>query len=80
MQTATIRELKHNTKRVLAIIEAGESVQVLRYNQPVAILSPIPPKEPFKMPDFAGRLKKIYGDKVLEVSWTDLIAEDRGER
>jgi antitoxin (DNA-binding transcriptional repressor) of toxin-antitoxin stability system len=79
MKTTSIRELKHDTKKVLALVEAGETVEITRYNQPVAILSPVT-KPPVKRPDFAARLKEIYGDKVLPTTGTEIISELRGER
>ncbi|MGA9900843.1 MAG: hypothetical protein WA718_04760 [Terriglobales bacterium] len=30
-----------------------------------------------KFPDFAARLRKIYGDKILAVSGAELISKDR---
>jgi hypothetical protein len=29
-------------------------------------------------PDFRARLKKIYGDKCLDTSWDDFLAERKG--
>ena len=42
MKTTTIRELKHDTSTVLAWVASGESVEVRRHREPVAILSPAP--------------------------------------
>ena len=79
MKTATIRELRHETSRILAWIENGESVEVQRKNKPVAVLSPINTALA-ERPDFAGRLREIYGDHALEDTGTDLVSELRGER
>jgi len=79
MKTTSIRELKHDTRKVLALVEAGETVEITRYNQPVAILSPVA-KSALKRPDFAARLKEIYGEKVLPATGTEIISELRGER
>ena len=79
MKTTSIRELKHDTKKVLALVEAGETVEVTRYNQTVAILSPVQ-KSVIKRPDFTARLKEIYGDKVLPTTATQMISEERGDR
>ena len=32
------------------------------------------------MPDFLGRLREIYGDRMLEVSGAELIRQDRDSR
>lgn len=80
MKQTTIRELKHATTRVLAMVEAGETVEVRRRKKPVAVLSPPDRKAMMKKPDFAARLKAIYGDSTLEATGTDLVNESRGER
>lgn len=79
MRTTTIRELKHATSTVLAWVAGGESVVVRRRDKPVAVLSP--PKRPARIarPDFLGRLRAIYGKRVLAATGTDLVAESRGE-
>ncbi len=79
MKTTSIRELKHDTSTVLAMVANGESVEVRRRNVPVAVISPIKPRKVMHR-DFRGRLKAIYGDQVLTVTGTDLISEDRGDR
>ena len=80
MKTTTIRELKHATSTVLGWVAAGETVEVQRRKQPVAVLSP--PKRTTRIvkPDFAARLRKVYGSAVLPVTGTALIAESRGTR
>ena len=79
VKTTTIRELKHDTTTVLSWVAAGESVEVRRRRQPVAILSSPKRKARMVRPDFAARLKAIYGAKVLATAGTDLVAEARGE-
>ena len=80
MKQTNIRELKHSTSRVLSIVESGQSVEVLRRKRPIAVLSPPDRKKRVEQPDFAARLKEIYGDKALEITGTELTAEARGER
>lgn len=80
MKQTTIRELKHATTRVLAMVEAGQTVEVRRRKKPVAVLSPPDTGRRMEKPDFAVRLKAIYGDACLETTGTDLVNESRGER
>ena len=80
MKTTTIRELKHDMTAVLARVTAGETVEVRRRGEPVAVLSAPRRKRTPVRPDFAARLKKIYGGKALPGTATELIAEARGER
>lgn len=80
MKQASIRELKNEMSKVLAMVEAGETVEVRRRKQTVAILSPPGRNLPVKMPDFAARMKAIYGEGVLASTGTDLVGESRGIR
>lgn len=80
MKQASIREMKHETSRVLEMVESGQSVEICRRRKPVAILSPPRKVEAVKMPDFIARLHNIYGDRVLETTGTELVNTARGER
>ena len=79
MKTTTIRELKHDTTTVLSWVAQGESVEVRRRGEPVAVLSPRKRKTGVVRPDFLARLQTIYGSQVLSTTATDLVAESRGE-
>lgn len=79
MRTTTIRELRHETTTVLSWVAGGESVEVRRRGEPVAVLSPHKRKTRMAKPDYMARLRAIYGDKVLPTTATDLISESRGE-
>ena len=80
MKTTTIRNLKRATSTVLGWVAAGETVEVRRRNQPVAVLSPPKPAGRIAKPDFATRLRKVYGSTVLPGTGTALISESRGTR
>lgn len=79
MKTTTIRELKHDMTKVLSWVAAGESVEVLRRDVPVALLSPPTRPSEVERPDFGARLEKIYGPRVLATTGTDLVSESRGD-
>jgi antitoxin (DNA-binding transcriptional repressor) of toxin-antitoxin stability system len=78
MKTTTIRELKHATSTVLGWVAAGETVEVRRRDRPVAILSPPRRVRSGTKPDFAERLRAVYGSTVLPVTGTEIISESRG--
>ena len=78
MKTTTIRELKHATTTVLGWVAGGESVEVRRRNEPVAVLYPPTRRVRVVRPDFVTRLRAIYGAKVLATTGTDVVAESRG--
>ena len=80
MKTATVRQLRHDFGTVLNWVEEGEEVSVSKRGKIVALISPPrPPRRPRrkKRPDFATRLKRIYGDKVLP---GNIIVEERDSR
>lgn len=79
MRTTTVRELKHETSKVLSWVEQGESVEVRRRRKPVATLSPPEPTKPAKRPDFLGRLRDAYGEKTLRRSGSSVVSEARGD-
>ena len=80
MKTATVRQLRHDFGSVMNWVEEGEPVGISKHGRIIALLSPPPPTKVDrrrKRPDFAARLKRIFGDKVLT---TDAVAEDRDSR
>jgi antitoxin (DNA-binding transcriptional repressor) of toxin-antitoxin stability system len=79
VRTTTIRELKHDTTTVLSWVADGETVEVRRRAEPVAVLSPPFRPARIRRPDFAARLKTVYGKQQLATAATDLIGESRGE-
>ena len=80
MKTATVRQLRHDFGSVLNWVEEGEAVRISKRGRIIALLSPPPklkPPKAKKRPDFLGRLKRIYGDKVLP---GDVVVEERDSR
>lgn len=64
MKSVTVRELLRNHDRFVSIVESGETVVVTRREKPIYQMRPVQTrKKPF--PDILGRLKAIYGDKVI---------------
>lgn len=79
VKRTTIRQLKHETSAVLRWVAAGETVEVCRRDEPVAILSPPTRRARVARPDFARRLRDIYGTKALRTTGTNLVSESRGD-
>ncbi len=81
MKTASVRDLRHNFGHLLAWINEGKEIQITMRRRVIARLVPEKPaeKKKIKMPDFAARRKKIFGDKVLSAKVVaDLLAENKG--
>jgi antitoxin (DNA-binding transcriptional repressor) of toxin-antitoxin stability system len=79
VKTTTIRELKHDTTTVLSWVADGETVELHRRGEPVALISPPQRRARVARPDFAARLRGIYGRKVLDSTGTDVVSAARGD-
>lgn len=77
MKSVSVRDLRYDFKKVEQLLSQGEEIQVTKRRRVIARLVPEKPAERATMPDFLGRLKAIYGDRVLDVTGADLLAEDR---
>jgi antitoxin (DNA-binding transcriptional repressor) of toxin-antitoxin stability system len=77
MKRASIRDLRYRFKEVEASLAEGEEIEIVRRNKPIAVLSPPKPRPAPQMPDFLARLRRIHGDKILQPSGAELIAEER---
>ena len=77
MKTANVRQLRHAFGSVMEWVAEGQQVEIVKKGKVVALLSP-PPKaaarKKIKLPDFAARQKRIFGDKVLP---GNIVAEER---
>lgn len=81
MESVNIRSLKHETSTLMERVALGESVEIRKRNQPIAVLKPVENRKgPSQRPDFKKRLRAIYGDRALADTATDLLAKERGER
>ncbi|HEV1287839.1 MAG TPA: hypothetical protein VNU44_21115 [Bryobacteraceae bacterium] len=75
MKRASVRDLRYDFPKVEKMLAEGEAIEITKRNQVIGTLTPANKKVEF--PDFMGRLKKIYGDKVLKVSGAELVRWDR---
>lgn len=76
MKRATVRDLRYNFPKIEKMLRAGNDIQITKRNKVIARLSPESEKRP-PMPDFLGRMREMFGDKIFEPSNAELIAEDR---
>jgi len=67
MKTANIADLRNNFRMIASWISDGESVEIKKRGEHFATLIPSARAKAAAMPkiDFAGRLKKIWGDRVF---------------
>jgi antitoxin (DNA-binding transcriptional repressor) of toxin-antitoxin stability system len=77
MKRATVRDLRYSFKEVEARLAEGEEIEIVKRNKVIAKLVPVAPEPARQMPDFLGRMKRNWGDKILQPSNTELLAEER---
>lgn len=67
MKSANVADLRNNFRVIASWIADGESVVIKKRGHPFATLVPSAQADARPMPqiDFAGRLKKIWGDRVF---------------
>lgn len=77
MKRASVRDLRYDFPKVEKMLAEGEPIEITKRNQVIGTLTPANVSKEVEFPDFLGRLKKIYGNKVLKVSGAELIRWDR---
>ena len=69
MKTATLRDLRYSFPKIEAWLRAGEEVRITKHSKPLCrILSEqkaARKKTKPPLPDYAARLKRIWGDRVF---------------
>lgn len=76
MTKASVRDLRYKFRQVEDLLRQGEEIQITKRKRIIAKLIPVD-KAKVKRPDFAGRLKRIFGNRVLKVTGAELISRDR---
>jgi prevent-host-death family protein len=76
MKTANVRQLRHAFGDVMEWVAEGQQVKIVKKGKTIALLSPPPRAKPKKMklPDFAARQKRIFGDRTLP---GNVVAKER---
>ena len=77
MKEASVRDLRYDFKKIERLLRQGEEIRITKRRKVIARLSPEKPEAPRKMPDFLAQIREIYGDKVLDVTGAEIIAESR---
>ena len=77
MVRASIRDLRYNFKRLEGLLQSGEEIEITRRKRVIARLLPPKRRRRLKLPDFKGRMRKIFGDKVFETTGAEIVAEGR---
>jgi antitoxin (DNA-binding transcriptional repressor) of toxin-antitoxin stability system len=78
MRKASVRDLRYRFSVVEDALRHGEEIQITKRKRVIARLLPPEPTSPPEMPDFLGRLKKVFKGKVLKTTGAEIVAEGRG--
>jgi antitoxin (DNA-binding transcriptional repressor) of toxin-antitoxin stability system len=75
MPSVNLRELR-DTRQLKTWLKAGETVELRERNRVLGKIVPEPPAaRPVEWPDFAARLKRNFGNRILPGA--DLLIEER---
>lgn len=81
MKSFNVRHIQHRLAAVLAEVEAGEEIEVVRRGRPVARIVPLrAAAPPCDWSHAADRLREAYPEPVGGIAAADLVADGRGER
>ena len=81
MRSHSVRHVQHHLAAVLAEVERGEEIEVLRRGRPVARIVPLSSESrPCDWSEAARRLQSAYPALAGGTSAARIIAEGRGER
>lgn len=81
MRRVSVRELQQQLRRVLELVQQGETVEITRRHRVIAKLSPTQsPRASVGWPDLDARARAVLGDRMLSPGGMDQILADRGSR
>jgi antitoxin (DNA-binding transcriptional repressor) of toxin-antitoxin stability system len=81
MRTVTVRSLRHEFGKILACLERGESLRLVRRGRRIAKITPLvdsSKKNPHR-PDFKNQLKERFGDFENDILPYNIVLEQRKE-
>jgi antitoxin (DNA-binding transcriptional repressor) of toxin-antitoxin stability system len=76
MKKASMRDLRYRFSEVERLLVRGEKIEITKHKHVIAHLLPARSTVD-RRPDFLARLRSIYGNKILEVSGAQLLAQER---
>lgn len=77
MKKASVRDLRYRFSVVENLLREGHEIQITKRKRVIARLLPPEPVVPLQMPDFLGRIRKIFGKKRLKLSGAQQLAAER---
>lgn len=75
MQRATMSDLRLRFRELERLLKEGKEIELTKRGKPIAKLVPLLVRP--EMPDFLGRMRAMFGDRIFEPSNAELLEEDR---
>jgi antitoxin (DNA-binding transcriptional repressor) of toxin-antitoxin stability system len=75
MKRVSISDLRYNFSAVERMLRQGETIEITK--RVIGKLIPVAPSAKPQLPDFMARLRRIDGNRKLEVSAAEMIARKR---
>jgi antitoxin (DNA-binding transcriptional repressor) of toxin-antitoxin stability system len=76
MKQASVRDLRYSFSKIERLLRQGQEIEITKRHRVIARL--LPEKQgAIQLPDFMGRLRAIYGDRMPATTGAEIIAEDR---
>jgi antitoxin (DNA-binding transcriptional repressor) of toxin-antitoxin stability system len=76
MKAFSVRDLRQRFPEVEARLKRGDTVLVRKRRKVIGRIVPEPPKL-LEYPDFEAVQKEIFGNKINERTFTELVREER---
>ena len=76
MGKASIRDLRYNFPEIERRLQRGETIEITRRKRVIARIEPVSGEVP-QMPDFLGRMRAIFGKRIIKPSGAELLAQER---
>jgi antitoxin (DNA-binding transcriptional repressor) of toxin-antitoxin stability system len=83
MKTVSVRDLRYDFPKVEELLRCGEEIHITKRRRVIARLTPEPGPELAgrpTLPDFLGRMRANFGDRILGISGAEIISADRDDR
>ena len=77
MKRASVRDLRYRFSAVENLLREGQEIQITKRKRVIARLLPPEAVAPVELPDFLGRMKKIFGKKRMKLSGAQQLAAER---
>ena len=78
MKSATVRDLRYRFSEIESRLRQGETIEIRKRKQVVGRLIPVRQKAS-DYPNFKGRARDIFGDRILPDAGADLVSWGREE-